>query len=385
MAASMLPSAPVAKQVPASVTEVPTLRPVDTLPMHTASPLPAVTVVKAAKAAADSSRATPVSQPVSAAAVQVSLPSPVQQAVVSSGNIRASSATPASDAQRTGQALLQSSAPAPLQMSTAIAPPLHPSPSPLVTAPSRAHAETAPKAPLPTALEVPTGTPEGAALSPPAEAVMEVETAQLAALPSAYASLPAQVPAAKSKSMQPRSVAMGASKVPLKVIRPQLPGMNNTPSASLAGASTLLGEARPQPEATTVSAVQINATSKHSVPVDPPPPSSSAGIAAVKPAAMALGPSGVASGQHDTALKKTNAAQVEKAPPSVLHAVPAGEAPLAVTPMAATLLAASPMATGPEQQGSGPQAAIAERSQSQAAIASKSKVEEHNRVGDRCD
>lgn len=165
--------------------------------------------------------------------------------------------------------------------------------------------------------------------------------------------------------MQPRSVAIGAGKVPLKVIRPQLPGMTKTASASVAGASTLLGEARLQLVDTSVmvSASQIKAAAQHSVPDDSLPPSSSASITAAKPAAMASGPSGVALAQNGMALEKTHAAQDGK-PASAVDAMIDDEAPLAATP---------------KQQGSGPQPVAGEMSRPQGANGSKGQVEEYNR------
>lgn len=164
--------------------------------------------------------------------------------------------------------------------------------------------------------------------------------------------------------MQARSVAIGAGKIPLKVIRPQLPGMTKTTSASVAGASTLLGEARPQLDTSViVSASQGKSAAQHTMPGDSLLPSSSAGTTAAKPAAMASDPSGIALGQNGMALEKTHAAQDGK-PASVMNAMIHGEAPPAATP---------------QRQGSGHQSVAGEKTRPEGAHGSKGRVEEHNR------
>ena len=180
-------------------------------------------------------------------------------------------------------------------------------PPPLVDPPSLSSA----KDPTPNLEQTPAAPPL-VWLNPSAPSVpaVESETAQSGALPSAYANLPekAAAPLGKSKSMQPRSLAVAVGKVPLKVIRPQIPGMTKAPSPSIAGASTLIGEARRHLEASMHStpAPQAGATAQHaqhSMPADSLPPSStSAGTAAGKPVAIGSGLSDAALGQNATTL-----------------------------------------------------------------------------------
>ena len=408
-------------------------RSADIEPSKAATQLPAGAAAKAASAVSSAALPTSVS------AAPAGLPASTAASVHIPGAISATSpvTAAASDAQYPlsrvkNPSLLPSSVPASQQLRAQAAQisanPPQASVQPPTGPPSQSSAKTAAQDPSPTPGQTPAGTPQGW-LSPKPTVVpaVEPETVQSGALPSAYANLPGKAALSKSKSMQPRSVAMGASKVPLKVIRPQIPGTSKASSPSIAGASTLTGEAR-RPNMT--STPQFGPTAQraqHSMPADSLAPSSSAGTAAAKPAAMGSGPNDAAPGQNSTAL----AMQVDEPhaaahvmcsntthpyPPNATPGQPRdGPSPPAASDSlqreASTFSKGRLDGTGAAAMGSSPlpigradgntakpvgstdgerespkgQEAVPERRQSHAAEASRGRKAVYNRARDRCE
>ena len=421
-APELIGAVPGAAQVaPFQAAVTPPLRTADMEPSSAASQLPAVAAAKAAPAV--SSAALPASVSAAPAGLPASTAASVHMTDVTSAapSVMAAAAAADSDAQDSlsNPSLLPLSAPASqqlrMQAAQVSANPSQASSQPPAGPPSQSSSKTAAQDPSTSPGQTPAGTPQGRLPpSPAAVPAVEPEVAQSGALPSAYANLPGKAALSKSKSMQPRSVAMGASKISLKVIRPQIPGMTKASSPSIAGASTLIGEARRHLGPTAQRA-------QHSMPADSLPPSSSAGAAA----AMSSGLSDAAPGQNSTALA-TMADQPLSAA-HVMHSNTTHLTPPTTTPgqprhspipsrasdrpqrEASTLSKGRPDGTGAAAIGSSPrpigradgstarsvsglngkrespkrQEAVPERSQSQAAEASRGKKEVYNRARDR--
>ena len=437
-APEMIASVPEAAQAATSQAAVTApLRTADMEPSSVASQLPAVAAVETAPAASSAAlpssvSAAPAALPAStAASVHVSGATSAASPVTSAA---AAVAAAASDAQNPlsrvrHPKLLSSNVPAWQQLRTQAAEVSANPPEASIQPPTGPPSQSA-QDPSPSPGQTPAGTPQSL-LAPKSTAVpaVEPETIQSAALPSVYANLPGKATLSKSKSMQPRSVAMGASKIPLKVIRPQIPGMTKAPSPSIAGASMLIGEARRHLEANMASASQLGPTAKcaqHSMPADSLPPCS-AGSAAAKPAGTASGPNDAVLGQNSTNL----AMQVDEAPSaahvmcgSITHPTPPiatlGQPREGPTPPAAgdrlrreasTLSEGRPDGTGAAAMGSSltsigradgntarpvgsidrnrespkGQEAMLEKGQSQAAEATRGRQEVYNRARDRCE
>ena len=417
------------------------LRTADIKSSSATSGLPAAAAAKAAPAVSAASlfasvSAAPAGMPAStAASVPLSGATSAASSVMTTA-AAATAAAAASDAQYTLPNSSQPplSLPASQQLSTQAAqananPPSQPPTGP----PSQSSTQTAAQDPVPSSRQTPAGPPQGwLSPNPAALSAVEPDTAPSGALPSAYATLPGKLTLSKSTSMQPRSVAMEATKIPLKVIRPQLPGMTKGSSPSIAGASTLIGEAKRQREANTASAPQFEPTgqrAQHSPPADSLPPSSSAGTAAAKPAANDSGLSEAAPGQNSTALgmqigKPSSSAHVMHS--DTTHPYPAvttpGQPQDSPTPPAAsdrlqrqvttlskgnsrpdgtgaTAISSSPMPVG-KDDGSNDRPmggingkrespkgaeAVPGRSQSLAAEAGRGRKEGYSRARDRCE